>query len=78
MNLQAVPELYRGPWDEDEVRKLRIDTDSREGYVVRIVEPFSFEDFRVSIAKWVRAGHVQSDEHWMHAPIVPNRLADVS
>jgi hypothetical protein len=27
------------------------------------------------VAKWVRTGHVQTDEHWMFSEVVPNRLA---
>ncbi len=32
------------------------------------------EQFNQVVAKWVRAGHVQGDEHWMHKSIVPNCL----
>lgn len=35
-----------------------------EGYVVRTVEGFAFDEFASHIAKWVRKGHVQTDEHW--------------
>lgn len=45
----------------------------REGVVVRLSG--SITDFEVSVAKWVRAGHVQTDEHWSAQPIVRNGLA---
>lgn len=45
----------------------------REGVVVRLAGPIT--DFDVSVAKWVRAGHVQTDEHWSAQPIVRNVLA---
>ena len=35
-----------------------------EGYVVRNVESFPVKDFQQNVAKCVRKGHVQTDEHW--------------
>lgn len=26
------------------------------------------------VGKWVRANHVQTDDHWMHQAVVPNKL----
>lgn len=67
-------ELYRGPWDEARLRSLRIDETVMEGYVARTAEGFAFEDFARRVAKWVRRDHVRTDEHWMHAAVVPNKL----
>ena len=39
---------------------------------------FSLNDFGQSVAKFVRAGHVQTDEHWLSRPIVVNGLAAAS
>ncbi len=36
----------------------------REGVVVRRAGPFPAADFGDSVCKSVRAGHVQTDEHW--------------
>lgn len=69
-------ELYRGGWDEARVQSLRVDERTMEGYVVRTVEGFPFEAFASRVAKWVRAGHVQTDQHWMHAPVTPNGLRE--
>lgn len=49
--------------------------DEIEGVVVRVSDEFADADFERSVAKFVRAEHVQTDEHWLHQPIVPNRLA---
>jgi len=76
LGVQPVNELYRGPWDEEMLRDLTIDTDKSEGYVVRVSGEFSYSQFNQCIAKWVRTGHVQSEKHWMHAEIVPNQLID--
>lgn len=67
-------ELYRGPWDERLIRSLEVDEREMEGYVVRTAADFPFADFASHVAKWVRANHVQTDEHWLHQAVIPNRL----
>lgn len=68
------PVLYKGQWDEAICRTLSIDTECVEGYVVRLADAFSYADFANSVAKWVRAQHVQTSQHWMFAEVVPNQL----
>jgi len=73
----STPEvLYQGEWSEKLLRELalEIDTESSEGYVVRLAESFSYDDFSMAVAKWVRPKHVQTEQHWMHAQVVPNGL----
>lgn len=49
---------------------------SEEGYVLRTADySFSFDDFNLNMAKYVRANHVQTSEHWMHSKIIPNELS---
>jgi hypothetical protein len=48
--------------------------DKHEGYVVRVFDEFKYEDFGRSVAKYVRANHVQTDTHWMHKEVIPNKL----
>lgn len=76
LGIQSVPVLYRGPFDEAAIRKLvtTLDLARQEGVVVRITDAFHYDDFSKSVAKWVRPAHVQTETHWMHAAIVPNRL----
>ncbi|ATW50006.1 RNA ligase family protein [Streptomyces peucetius] len=66
--------LWRGTFDERALRTLKLDLGRREGYVVRTADGFMAEEFGQRVAKWVRAGHVRTDTHWMHAAVVPNRL----
>ncbi|WP_063753284.1 RNA ligase family protein [Streptomyces sp. NRRL S-87] len=66
--------LWRGTFDERALRRLRIDTARHEGYVVRTVDGFPQAEFGRRVAKWVRAGHVRTDTHWMHAAVVENGL----
>lgn len=80
LGVTPVPVLYRGEFDEARVRDLAmgLDTHSQEGLVVRLSGPIRYEDFGQSVAKWVRPAHVQTDQHWMHGPLVPNGLAPLA
>ena len=83
LSLPTVPVLYRGTVStEDELRELTEQLSSqssafggkREGVVVR--KAGSYKDFSKSLAKWVRKNHVQTDDHWMHMSIKPQRLSN--
>lgn len=74
------PVVYRGTYDEKKIRALypapsRFGSEGSEGYVIRIVEGFAMDEFENSVAKFVRKDHVETDEHWMHTRIQPNRLS---
>ena len=84
LGLCCVPVLARGILDESMVEFLKgLWTPSKrstygeamEGYVVRKTSSYRLEDFKTSIAKFVRKGHVQTDEHWMDQEIVKNGLS---
>ncbi|MGW0435613.1 RNA ligase family protein [Micromonospora sp. NPDC003197] len=74
LGVPTPPVLWRGIFDERTLRKLRLDRSQQEGYVVRTVDGFHRDEFAQRVAKWVRPGHVQTDEHWMLAPVVENGL----
>jgi len=80
LGLHTVPVLYRGPWNEAAVRACMTgDAGSRcggeqEGYVVRVASSFLTSGFGTHVAKYVRNGHVQTDQHWMHGPCRKNHL----
>ncbi len=81
LGLAIVPVLYRGPWDEVAVRALDGVTASqlggdREGYVARLAGGFHYRAFRRSVAKYVRANHVQTHDHWAARAVVSNRLRE--
>ena len=75
LGLQMVPLIWRGTFDENFIQNIKIDTEKQEGYVIRLAEGFHFDNFQLSMAKWVRAHHVQTDSHWMYRAITPNKLA---
>jgi len=56
---------------ENRARLLARDT---EGFVVRWEGAFDDTQFSEAVAKWVRAEHVTSSEHWQHQPLVRNLL----
>ncbi|MGR6918853.1 RNA ligase family protein [[Actinomadura] parvosata] len=74
LGIPVPPVLWRGVFDERELRGLRVDPERQEGYVVRTAEGFGREEFAGRVAKWVRREHVRTDTHWMHATVVPNGL----
>ncbi|MEO3777797.1 RNA ligase family protein [Micromonospora sp. B11E3] len=72
LGVPVPPVLWRGRFDVRTIRALRLDLDRQEGYVVRTVAGFTRAEFPARVAKWVRPSHVQTDTHWMTAPVVPN------
>lgn len=66
LGITPVPVLAQGHFYEemlDEVEaNLQWETD--EGYVIRLYDGFKYGDFRKSVAKYVRHGHVQTTKHW--------------
>lgn len=73
-----VPTLWRGKFDETILREIAddLDLERQEGYVVRVVDSFKLNEFSTAVAKWVRPGHVQTNTHWMHSEIIPNKLKE--
>jgi hypothetical protein len=78
LNIPTVPELYRGTFKDQAQFERTIENlatqpsafgDTREGVVVRVADEFPIvyggeDNFRFNVAKYVRANHVQTDEHW--------------
>lgn len=76
LGLEHVHVMYDGTWNLSVLRYLEMEIDPvhDEGYVVRLADEFHYDDFGTSVAKFVRKGHVQTDKHWRHQEIVPNKL----
>lgn len=70
LGLPHVPVMYDGIYDEKHIRSLyddKRDWNKKEGYVIRIADSFSYGEFRKSVAKYVRADHIQTVQHaWIH------------
>jgi RNA ligase len=79
LDLQTVPVLYRGLWNEAAVKACYTGTSRfggvQEGYVVRLARSFTIDEYPVALAKFVRAEHVQTGAaHWRSQAVVPNKL----
>ncbi|SHJ25990.1 hypothetical protein SAMN04488012_106158 [Palleronia salina] len=76
LGIHPVPTLCRGPYRaslfEDLARDL--DLDRQEGFVARWADAFPESSMPERMGKYVRAGHVQSDIHWMKSELVPNGI----
>lgn len=57
--------MYRDVFDANAIEPIEIDISTTEGYVLRTMDGFKYEDFDKHVAKYVRKGHVQTDEHWL-------------
>jgi hypothetical protein len=78
LNLEVVPVLYEGIWNEEKIRSLytlTYDGNELEGYVVRVRDAFLFSDFNKNVAKFVRKNHVSDNKDFWMERIVPNELA---
>lgn len=79
LNLTTVPLIYKGIFDEGSIQEsfksfCDKSKDPVEGYVVRSSGEIPYGMYRKFVAKWVRANHVQTDQHWMQIPVVKNGL----
>lgn len=68
-----VPILFRGimnsveeisKWFESNIKQPSVLGPDREGFVMQITDHFHNDSFGECVAKYVRKGHVQTDEHW--------------
>ncbi len=71
--MHHVPVLFEGSFDRveritewfmDEIKQPSAFGPVREGFVMRGADGFLFDDFATNVAKFVRAGHVQTNSHW--------------
>jgi len=69
----TVPLLFRGvfgsvreitQWFDEAIRQPSALGPAREGFVMQLTERFHNDNFADNVAKYVRKGHVQTDEHW--------------
>ena len=76
LGLITVPVLYQGEYDEGKIQEcIRVvKSHNGEGIVMRLASDYRYDDFTKSIVKYVRANHVQTDEHWSNQTIVKNQL----
>lgn len=64
LNLAPVPVIATGKYVEIQLPKESSFGSEIEGYVIRSAEAIPLDSFDKMVAKYVRADHVQTDEHW--------------
>jgi hypothetical protein len=73
LDMLPVPVLFRGTFNnvkditdffESEISKPSMLGGPREGFVMRYAIGFTDDYFTTCTSKYVRRGHVQTDEHW--------------
>lgn len=69
LGLKEVPIIYVGKYDKDKIMKKFNEYKMKqnhevEGFVIRNIDEFKYEDFSKNVGKYVRANHVKTDEHW--------------
>lgn len=74
LGILPVPVLYDGIYDEEFTRNLEnvLDFSRQEGYVIRVADGFPFGEFRNSLVKFVRKGHVSTVKHWFYGGQIEN------
>jgi hypothetical protein len=78
LDLSMVPVLWQGRWEDAPLKYLTdYAVEGSEGYVIRIEDAFDYKDFRTSLGKYVRAGHVdETRHHWKHTQMIENTLSN--
>lgn len=80
LGLKIVPTLYIGEFNIDIIKSLYrpiYNDDPCEGYVVRLVDEFSYREFKTSVAKFVArqfSDDVKNRHHWLHKAVIPNEI----
>lgn len=80
LELPVVPLLYRGSWSIERIQECWTGISrcggEQEGYVIRNAAGFALEEFQNNTAKYVRPGHVTSEQHWTKGPVIRNGLRE--
>lgn len=79
LGIKPATTIWRGIFDQKAIEALYDedrDWKTIEGYVVRLTDSFTYDEFKHSIAKYVRSGHVQTAKHhWRAQAVIPNVTA---
>ena len=78
LGLEHVPVLYRGPYSDELCQRIcaSVNLETEEGIVARPARAFHMREYPLVVGKYVRRGHVQTDQHWMSKPVEFNGLKE--
>lgn len=75
LNITPVPVIYRGIFNEDEIKKVFKEyVNKHEGYVIRLSNSFNYSFFRKSVAKFVKQDFNILHGKWINSKIEKNEL----
>jgi hypothetical protein len=76
LGITPVQVIYDDIFDEKKIRKLWDESqhDTMEGYVVRVADAITYDQYQTQVGKFVRPKHVTTANHWMSQQVVPNLL----
>ena len=74
LDINYVPIIYRGIYDEELIKNLPIKKNICEGYVIRVTDSFLLKDFKFKVGKYVRKNHVVTHNHWMRNKLIKNNI----
>ena len=76
LGLTTVPLIYWGPYSDGLCKELcqQLNPETQEGLVVRPARAFDMMEYPYWVGKYVRAKHVQTDQHWMRKAVEFNGL----
>jgi hypothetical protein len=66
---------YEGFLDDIDLSKSSVGSFGIEGYVMTLADSFSMDEYQTWVAKYVRANHVTTDEHWKTSCSEENELS---
>lgn len=85
LGISPCPVIYHGIYDKKvietkyaEYKAVREEAGGQiEGYVIQVDESYHFSQFKNFVGKYVRKGHVLTNQHWMYGQaVVPNTLKE--
>ena len=78
LNLQTAPLIYWGAYSDGLCQELckQLNPETQDGFVVRPACAFHMKEYPYVVGKYVRKGHVQTDEHWTKKPVEYNGLEE--
>lgn len=80
LGLHHVPVFYDGIYDKDAILeafnayKENCDIGDVEGFTIRLSNSYTYDDFKISLSKFVCSSFVLPSEHWRHLPKIKNKL----
>jgi len=77
LELKIVPVIYEGIYDQKSILDSFAEygkSEPTEGFVIRLKEEFSIENFENSLSKYVKKSFILPSDHWRYSKKIINKL----